>query len=237
MTDSASAPPPPRLRSLQALGPVRERLQENARLRAAREAAAREAERRAEAERHWFAHAVGPVLPLRTAERALLRPAPPLPVAAQLQRDEQAVLAEALSDSFDAASLLDTDDSLSWRHPRLGLDVLARLRRGEWSLQREIDLHGLRSEQAREALSAFIQQAHAHGLRCVRVVHGKGLGSPGKTPVLKSRVLGWLMQKREVLAFVQARPVDGGAGALLVLLAPHRPPRRPPTATPTLGPR
>ena len=70
-------------------------------------------------------------------------------------------------------------------------------------------------------MSAFIRDCHKQGLRCVRVVHGKGLGSPGKTPVLKGRVQSWLVQKNEVLAYVQARPMEGGAGALLVLLARH----------------
>jgi len=79
---------------------------------------------------------------------------------------------------------------------------------------------GLRVDEAREALGEFIRTAHKNGVRCVRVVHGKGLGSPGKSPVLKSRVQRWLVQKHEVLAFVQARPVDGGAGAMLVLLQP-----------------
>ena len=97
-----------------------------------------------------------------------------------------------------------------------------RLRRGEWSIQRQIDLHGLRSADARDALSGFIRESQKHGIRCVRVVHGKGLGSPGKTPVLKGRVQSWLIQKKEVLAFVQARPLDGGAGALVVLLRPQR---------------
>jgi DNA-nicking Smr family endonuclease len=97
--------------------------------------------------------------------------------------------------------------------------VVRKLRRGGWKLQGQIDLHGLRQDQAREALAEFIRQAHKQGLRCVRVVHGKGLGSPGKTPVLKSRVQRWLVQKKEVLAFVQARPADGGGGALVVLLA------------------
>ncbi|RZJ50981.1 MAG: DNA mismatch repair protein MutS, partial [Acidovorax sp.] len=68
--------------------------------------------------------------------------------------------------------------------------------------------------------------AHKTGLRCLRVVHGKGLGSPGKSPVLKSRVQRWLVQKSEVLAFVQARPIDGGAGALVVLLQPVHSRRR-----------
>jgi len=97
--------------------------------------------------------------------------------------------------------------------------VAARLRRGHWAVQAQIDLHGLRRDEAREALGQFLRDAQRAGLRCVRVVHGKGLGSPGRTPVLKDKVHGWLIQKNQVLAFVQARPLDGGAGALLVLLA------------------
>ena len=128
------------------------------------------------------------------------------------------MLREALSDEFDVSTLLETDAQLSFRRPGIGPDVTRKLRRGEWSIQRELDLHGLRIDDAREALGGFIREAFKQGLRCVRVVHGKGLGSPGKTPVLKSRVQGWLIQKNEVLAFVQAKPAEGGAGALLVLL-------------------
>ncbi|TXI29704.1 MAG: DNA mismatch repair protein MutS, partial [Ottowia sp.] len=95
----------------------------------------------------------------------------------------------------------------------------AKLRRGHWAVQGQIDLHGLRTPDAREALAQFLRDARRAGWRCVRVVHGKGLGSPGKTPVLKAKVHGWLIQKKEVLAFVQAKPLEGGAGALLVLLA------------------
>jgi DNA-nicking Smr family endonuclease len=98
--------------------------------------------------------------------------------------------------------------------------VTRKLRAGEWTIQREIDLHGMRSDEAREALSQFIRNAHKHGMRCVRVVHGKGLGSPGRQPVLKTKAQRWLIQKNEVLAFVQAKPSEGGAGALVVLLAP-----------------
>ncbi|HON31263.1 MAG TPA: Smr/MutS family protein, partial [Ottowia sp.] len=137
----------------------------------------------------------------------------------QRQRDEQAVLREAISDQFDASTLLHTDEHLSFRRPGIGPDVAARLRRGHWAVQAQIDLHGLRRDEAREALGQFLRDAQRAGLRCVRVVHGKGLGSPGRTPVLKDKVHGWLIQKNQVLAFVQARPLDGGAGALLVLLA------------------
>ena len=109
---------------------------------------------------------------------------------------------------------------MSFRRPGIGTDVTRKLRKGEWSIQGEIDLHGLRREDAREALAGFIRESHRKGWRCVRVVHGKGLGSPGKTPVLKGKVQGWLIQKNEVLAFVQARADEGGAGALVVLLKP-----------------
>lgn len=125
---------------------------------------------------------------------------------------------EAISDEFDVETLLDTDEALSFRRAGMGPDVIRKLRRGGWSIQGQLDLHGLRREDAREALSQFIKDAVKVGWRCVRVVHGKGLGSPGKTPILKSKVQSWLVQKQEVLAFVQARPAQGGAGALVVLL-------------------
>ena len=148
----------------------------------------------------------------------------PAPIQRPLQRtlDEQAALQESLSDEFDVSTLLDVDDQMSFRRPGIGTDITRKLRRGDWALQGQIDLHGLRTEDAREALGQFIREAHQQGIRCVRVVHGKGLGSPGKTPVLKSKVQRWLVQKSEVIAFVQARPLDGGAGALVVLLAPGK---------------
>lgn len=126
---------------------------------------------------------------------------------------------EAISDEFDVSTLLDTDEHLSFRRHGIGADVTRKLRRGDWSIQRQLDLHGLRQDEARDKLGQFIREAHKQGIRCVRVVHGKGLGSPGKTPVLKSRVQTWLVQKNEVLAFVQAKPADGGAGALVVLIS------------------
>ena len=134
--------------------------------------------------------------------------------------DDQAALIESMSDEFDVSTLLDVDDQLSFRRPGIGTDVTRKLRKGEWSLQGQLDLHGLRSDEAREAVGQFVRDAKRMGWRCVRVVHGKGLGSPGKEPVLKSKVQRWLVQKQEVIAFVQAKPADGGAGALVVLLGP-----------------
>lgn len=196
---------------------ARARAEEAARL-AAEQAAVRAQQERAQAQANLFQRAVGAVRPLPAARKVLLRPELPQPLALQQQRDEEAVLREAISDEFDAVTLLETDEALSYRRAGIGPDVLRKLRRGAWSIQRELDLHGLRRDDAREALSAFIRDAQRQGVRCVRIVHGKGLGSPGKTPVLKGRVHSWLVQKNEVLAFVQARADEGGAGAVVVLL-------------------
>lgn len=191
---------------------------------AAAEAASQEAERllqvRREREQKLFALAVGPVQPLADKGRIPPRRVPVDPQPMQRMLDEASVMREALSDDFDVETLLHTDDMLSYRRPGLGPAVVRKLREGGWSIQRQIDLHGLRTDEAREALGRFIREAHQNGLRCVRVVHGKGLGSPGRTPVLKQRVLRWLVQKNEVMAFAQARPAEGGAGALVVLLRP-----------------
>jgi len=206
-------------RSLQDLPQIARQLAET-RQRAAEEAAAREAAaRRERAEHELFARAIGPTQPLRGHGRVVHAPVPAPPEPRQRQRDEQAALRESISDEFDASTLLHVDEHLSFRRPGIGPDVAARLRRGHWAVQGQIDLHGLRTDEAREALGQFLRQAQRAGWRCVRVVHGKGLGSPGKAPVLKDKVHGWLVQKKEVLAFVQARPLEGGAGALLVLLA------------------
>ena len=211
------------VRSFADLKPVRRALAEAAAQQAERDRAAREAAQRARIERQLFSHSVGPVQPIRGQdERRWHHHEPPAPIPVQRQLDEARVLLESLSDEFDVTTLLDVDDQLSYRRTGVGLDVTRKLRSGAWSIQRQLDLHGLRTDEAREALGEFIRLAHRTGLRCVRVVHGKGLGSPGKVPVLKGRVQRWLVQKKEVLAFVQARPLDGGAGALVVLLQPGR---------------
>ena len=167
-----------------------------------------------------FHERLGPFSACRKNGQTRLIPPAPAPLAVQRQKDEEAVLRDALSDDFDVSTLLDTDDALSFRRPGIGIDVTQKLRKGGWSIQREIDLHGLRTDEARVALAEFIRLAHRQGLRCLRVVHGKGLGSPGKTSVLKPKVHSWLIQKNQVMAFVQAKPAEGGAGALLVLLSP-----------------
>lgn len=205
-----------RARRLSDLAQIKRELQEAAR----REALAREQAEREQRERHLFAHAVGPVMPLRPSHRAVLAREPASPIPRQRERDEAAVLRESISDEFDVETLLDTDDSLSFRRPQIAPDVLRKLRRGVWAVQDEIDLHGLRREDARTQLAAFLRDALQRGLRCVRVVHGKGHGSPGREPVLKGKVRTWLVQRADVIAFVQARASQGGSGALIVLLQP-----------------
>lgn len=173
-------------------------------------------------DRFLFARAMQDVTPLQTTARVVPPRSQVQPLPRQRWLDEQAVLQESLSDLFDLGTLLEVDGRLSFRRKGIGPDVPLDLRRGRWVAQAQLDLHGLRRDAAREALVAFLADAHRAGLRCVRIIHGKGLGSPGRQPVLKIRVRRWLVQKREVLAFVQAGPMQGGAGAVLVLLA--RPP-------------
>lgn len=211
-------------RSLKELKKLRQQFAA-AQAQAAKEAQAAQTRQQAQARQRQsdhalFLRAIGAVQPLKASARheKAGQAARPAPLPRQRQQDERAALRETLSDEFDASTLLHVDEHLSYLRAGIGPDVPARLRRGQWAVQRQIDLHGLRVDQARQALAAFIVAACRSGVRCVRVVHGKGHGSPGKTSVLRTKVPGWLIQKHEVLAFVQARPPDGGAGALLVLL-------------------
>jgi DNA-nicking Smr family endonuclease len=205
-------------RSLQELAALRDALQKRAAETAQALADEQAQARRLEQQRSAFASAVGRVQPLPEHGRAALPPARPPPQALQRELDERAALREAMSDEVDVESLLLTDDGLSFRRPGLPADVVTRLRRGQWSIQAQIDLHGLRRDEARDCLGAFVRQALRKGQRCVRVVHGKGHGSPGGEPVLKAKVQRWLAQCTEVIAFAQATGPQGGAGALMVLL-------------------
>lgn len=209
-------------KSLQDLDAMRKKLADIAKAQELAEQARIAEAKRTEAERNLFTRAVGKVAPIANQERVWSPPQRPSTRPLQQDLDDEAVMHESMSDEFDISTLLDVDDQLSFRRPGISTDVTRKLRKGEWSIQGQIDLHGLRSDEARNAMGQFIRDAKRMGWRCVRVVHGKGLGSPGKEPVLKSKVQRWLVQKNEVLAFVQAKPSDGGGGALLVLLGPSQ---------------
>ena len=209
--------------SLQDLGRLKKALQDAARLAAEQAAAAREKAERVRRERHLFTLSVGAVEPLKKQAVNPLPSARPSPTPRQRELDEASVLHEAISDDFDVESLLETDDTLSYRRNGIGPEVTRKLRRGVWAIQAQLDLHGLRRDEAREKLAAFVRDCTRRGQRCLRVVHGKGHGSPGRQPVLKAKAQRWLAQCDEVIAFAQASGPEGGAGALIVLLAGSAP--------------
>jgi DNA-nicking Smr family endonuclease len=140
------------------------------------------------------------------------------PIPVQRLRDERAVLADSLSDHITWDIGVETGEELVFLRNGLAQQTLKKLRRGHWVIQDELDLHGLTSVEARELLVEFLHACLHRGTRCVRIVHGKGLRSKNRQPVLKTKVANWLMQRDEVLAFCQARQVDGGGGAVMVLL-------------------
>ena len=142
----------------------------------------------------------------------------PKPIARQFIRDEKQALKDSLSDDFYPAHELVSGEELLYLRTGQSPDVLSKLRRGFWVVQAQIDLHGLISDEAREYVAEFLSSCKKRNIRCVRIVHGKGLGSRNREPVLKHKLRNWLMQKDEVIAYAQAKPEDGGSGAVIVLL-------------------
>ena len=142
----------------------------------------------------------------------------PKPVAKQFLLDEKQALKDSLSDDFYPAHELESGEELLYLRTGQSPDVLSKLRRGYWVIQAQIDLHGLISDEAREYVAGFLSDCKKKNIRCVRIVHGKGLGSRNREPVLKHKLRNWLMQKDEVIAYAQAKPEDGGSGAVIVLL-------------------
>jgi DNA-nicking Smr family endonuclease len=140
------------------------------------------------------------------------------PLARQRLRDEQAALVESLSDHAYWDVGVETGDELVYLRAGLAADTLRNLRRGHWVVQGELDLHGLTTTEARSAVALFLHDCLRDGARCIRIIHGKGLRSKNREPVLKAKVGNWLRQRDEVLAYCQARQVDGGSGAVMVLL-------------------
>lgn len=212
-----------KIRSLADLGGhwqnVRASVQRAQREAAERAARDRDRQRREQAQHDLFARSVGPVHRLRDRGLAELDHPKPPPHPRQRELDEQAAVRESLSDEVNLESLLLTDDGLSFRRPGIGPEVTTKLRRGHWAIQGQMDLHGLNRDEARQALVEYLNECQRRGMRCVRVVHGKGHGSPNRQPVLKGKVQRWLAQSTDVIAFAQASGPQGGAGALIVLLA------------------
>ena len=165
-----------------------------------------------------FRHVAGEVAPLKDRNLAAVERPLPAPLPRKREEDEREVLREALESPLTFEDRLDTGDEAAYLRVGLPRRVLTDLRRGRWVVQGELDLHGLTRDEARSSLAHFIALSLQQGRRCLRVIHGKGHGSPGRLPVLKHLSRGWLAQREDILAFCQARPHDGGEGALLVLL-------------------
>jgi DNA-nicking Smr family endonuclease len=204
---------------------LRETLKEQEHARAVEKAAREKREKIAREEANVFRGSLGGVKPIPESDRyvppmAVIPVRGVVPKPRTLEEDNAAVLRESLSDQFDVDGLLDDDPTLSYAAPGVGPDVVRKLRKRHWPVQDELDLHGMTRDTARDQVGDFLRRAMKRGLRCVRVIHGKGYGSAGGEPVLRSMVHSWLVQKDEVVAFCVANKADGGHGALIVLLKP-----------------
>lgn len=206
------------IKDFSTLKSLRKDLKAQEEARQAAEAERLRLEKEAKIDADLFRRSIGTVAPLPPSDKVTATAPRPLPIAHQHLADERAALRESLSDEFNVDTLLDTDENLSFARNGIGPDTVRKLRRGHWVIQDQLDLHGLRRDEAREALAEFLRSAIKRGMRCVRIIHGKGLGSVNKEPVLKNKVRSWLVQKEEVIAFCQAKAADGGSGALVVLL-------------------
>jgi DNA-nicking Smr family endonuclease len=165
-----------------------------------------------------FREAMKGVQRLPERGRVVHAPARPEPHPRQRLADDRRALQESLSEHAVLEPDLESGEALSYLRAGLSPQVLRKLRSGFWSVQDELDLHGLRAEQARELLNQFVSGAAKRGQRCLRIVHGKGSRSRNSGPVLKRKVASWLAQRGEVLAYCEARPAQGGGGAVVVLL-------------------
>ncbi len=169
-------------------------------------------------EHNLFKAAVKDARPLVAEVRVQTTPKKPKPIPQQFMRDERQALADSLSDDYIPAHERESGEELLYLRDGHSPNILSKLRRGFWVVQAQIDLHGLVSDEARLYVATFLADCKKRGIRCVRIVHGKGLGSRNREPVLKHKLRSWLMQKDEVIAYAQAKPEDGGSGAVIVLL-------------------
>lgn len=170
-----------------------------------------------EDDRKLFRHAVRDVRPLTATARAAAAVRRRAARAKFARAERAAVLAESLA---APGPFIETQagDELLYRRPGIADSIVRRMKRGEYRVEDELDLHGLRGAEAAAELGRFLQSAVAQGRRCVRIIHGKGMRSGPRGPVLKQTVNTLLRRAGPVLAFTSARPRDGGTGATLVLL-------------------
>lgn len=164
-----------------------------------------------------FLQAMQDVTPIQAPKKTPRRAPKPSAKPRQRRLDDQQVLQNLLSDP-PADMELQPGDVLNFCRNGIQHQTFKKLRRGQYRVQDELDLHGLTSDEARQLLVDFLAQAKTRGLQCLRIIHGKGHHSDARGPVLKGKVAHWLKQRDDVLAYCSARPVDGGTGAVYVLL-------------------
>ena len=139
------------------------------------------------------------------------------PTPKQRQLDDQRVLEELLEESDESASF-ESGDELKFLRSGHSTRLLKKLRRGDYAIQDELDLHGLVVSEAKQDTHSFVNECARNNVRAVRIVHGKGRNSAGRQPVLKNMLIGWLSKNQHVIAVVSTPANDGGTGAVYVLL-------------------
>ena len=163
-----------------------------------------------------FREAVGDVAPIKPHNRIEPYREKPAPIPAKRHEDERAVIEELARLTLDDEAEIEED--ASYLRPGLPRDILRKLRRTHWVIQQDLDLHGFTGDEAVAHTAVFLAEARRRGIRCVRIIHGKGLRSVGREPVLRKRIRKLLTRRDEVLAFVEPRAPQGGGGAVVVLL-------------------
>lgn len=172
-------------------------------------------DKKGDADGELFRSAVGDVRPIKSSRQILDSPRPK-PKARFSRADERAALDESQHGSDETD--FEMGDELSFKRPNTKQSVFKQLRRGKFAIEAELDLHGMITRDAAPALDEFLDECITRHLRCVRIVHGKGLGSGDRGPVLKNKVAKWLKRHPAIAAYCSAQRVHGGTGAVYVLL-------------------
>ena len=168
-----------------------------------------------EADSALFREAIGGITPIKQASMLHNKPEAKI----KPQKQEASLLStQSLHDSEFEQNLLERGDELFFARPEVQKKTLKKLRRGQMRIDEELDLHGMTVEMARTALQEFLSDCHNYSWRCVNIIHGKGIGSESKRPIIKNKVNNWLRQRNDILAFCSATQADGGTGAIYCLL-------------------
>lgn len=166
-------------------------------------------------ERELFRQTVGPITPIKSNPRIKTSSSKILPKRVKQPHFPEAAV--VLETDYHL-ELVSPEDRLFFYKPGVSEKILRQLKKGQLQCERQLDLHNLTMEEAEEKLHHFLSLSHEAGLRCVRIIHGKGYSSKTPYPILKNQVNNWLRHHALVLAFSSAKPADGGAGAIYALI-------------------